>query len=1441
MLCIPFSEISLGTDDTEIKYYIKQKLNHALESFKIANKFLDVLGKIDVVSEANIIKKLLKMPYSKSCVSVIIHKIEDTILLEDFDFTENLRIWEKLKLLLECDSVSNKSEIIMWAIFHHYIYHNLMNSKDKSQSDTNDLDFRNLMAKFLYFKFLAKKGEFPKSLQNLSNIQENSNTFNFWDNQDSLIKFIETMHLANHSSNNDAEYYFSFENLLTRELGLDLSNLLSNNIINRGKPTKTIKDLTYKTPLSIPWPNYEDESKDADYYNDKIMLKKNMDIQPQHDKMLFTHKISDEKDLESYKFESKASEMTALPNDLHLKTLLKENANEMKDTSQNSTFNYDENFWDLPRNYLWNFEDLRMLVRSDLPIFGGGKYPAITLRLKDMNQPGINVLTGLDYWLDNLMCNVPELVMCYHLDGMVKRYEMFKTGEIPELPFCSASPNNQPGSGIESEVPTTFNPDLIRDLARNLLSFVKSKCAKQGHTYWLFKGAGDEVVKLYDLTSLITEFNVSSRDPDHCQARESADQIIQHAATNSIRQQPFNIKNPYTLPVAFLLYRLARPDSEADSRIALLTKCRRLLKNSTKALNNSRDDIPLIVKRKRRKAERRYEKLARQDFNAFTPDSSTVCGENWTRLFVSASLALSEAYIPANSDPFDHDEYSTSQSSPSTLLLCESNKKNRNKKEECVSRPTITKEVIGHESNEGIATRESARVSLTKLMQPRRLRGKKICPNGLVLEDKPLLSQFPLPPSDVIGKRCEAALTCVLEALTCLVNEQNNLQLTKSSLVSQALLLEKLFLLYVTMANIAMDNFNFYSSIQYLQLCAESYEILNSAVDHSLTSNQSSFFPVEPKMFLLPLYESIGDHMIRPDKEPHFTNNNLVVNHYFQNSLQLALDFLKRFALNYENFVERNFAMVERDELLEKFLSTFSEDTIRRDTNEPKSCITRMSITSRTLSTKISPVSYYEKALEIARDLERPTNVIHRISKKLANCLNELANSKINQCKTLVNHCAQLSDEHDVQETYDLIQSILANCENDYSRASTIFESLGDDQNSLLIACNMASLPLIHLAATELPQNRVVPKNWEGFYKKAIKLYESALRRIDVAIGGYSSDKFKIDRHWFLDLRDQSRNALSRTSADLANHILLSSPNSAHALDSAIYHLEYALRVSEGHDARVRYEIGAAYFARAISKETRENNEFEYNGGASFRVAESEDSNRLIPSRKRRNASERLKKLPIYLANLHLDKAVSLYLQQGTCECIVSAFRVEIQRLSFFQHLAFDNDEQRDSPPKLNFDNKPSIVKNVNRVKSMKYLKIMISVFLHSILPILHTYLQSLRNSLKNFDINTKTYGLDRDSLNSFLSILRSLYSVSVNPIIVKDLSRASNSTDRNSKEGDKLLALKNSLDKCINNTFRIDVDCIDERIITDVIVLKSEIARSLDLISLLNIIENIY
>lgn len=36
---------------------------------------------------------------------------------------------------------------------------------------------------------------------------------------------------------------------------------------------------------------------------------------------------------------------------------------------------------------MWTFEDIHMLVGSNMPIFGGGRYPAVSLRLRSDNNP----------------------------------------------------------------------------------------------------------------------------------------------------------------------------------------------------------------------------------------------------------------------------------------------------------------------------------------------------------------------------------------------------------------------------------------------------------------------------------------------------------------------------------------------------------------------------------------------------------------------------------------------------------------------------------------------------------------------------------------------------------------------------------------------------------------------------------------------------------------------------------------------------------------------------------------------------------------------------------------------------------------------------------------------------------------------------------------------
>lgn len=191
------------------------------------------------------------------------------------------------------------------------------------------------------------------------------------------------------------------------------------------------------------------------------------------------------------------------------------------------------------RNVLWTFEDIRMLIGTDMPIFGGPNRPCISLRLRDTAKP-INVLTGIDYWLDNLMCNVPEVVMCYHLDGIVQKYEIIKTEDLPYMENCQ------------------FSPQVVRNVAQNILAFLKANATKAGHTYWLFKGSNDDVVKLYDLTTVC-------KNETNCEPK---------------------LENPFTVPVAMLLYTVAKNMKNSSSKVsakkagsirALLDNCIKLL------------------------------------------------------------------------------------------------------------------------------------------------------------------------------------------------------------------------------------------------------------------------------------------------------------------------------------------------------------------------------------------------------------------------------------------------------------------------------------------------------------------------------------------------------------------------------------------------------------------------------------------------------------------------------------------------------------------------------------------------------------------------------------------------------------------------------------------------------------------------------------------------
>lgn len=57
----------------------------------MAHQFPDCIGDVDVVSDAENIKKLLKIPFnSKAHVSMMIHRVGKTLLIDDFDIYKYL-------------------------------------------------------------------------------------------------------------------------------------------------------------------------------------------------------------------------------------------------------------------------------------------------------------------------------------------------------------------------------------------------------------------------------------------------------------------------------------------------------------------------------------------------------------------------------------------------------------------------------------------------------------------------------------------------------------------------------------------------------------------------------------------------------------------------------------------------------------------------------------------------------------------------------------------------------------------------------------------------------------------------------------------------------------------------------------------------------------------------------------------------------------------------------------------------------------------------------------------------------------------------------------------------------------------------------------------------------------------------------------------------------
>lgn len=133
-------------------------------SFKMAQLFMDCVGEVDVISDSENIKNLLKLPYTqKGVISMLVHRVGNTLLIDEFDLHKYL--------LRKSDED--------WKWLRSFIFENIQKSlSDKDRSVLNKHNTRemiqqnNLMSKFLYYSIEDSSNEGQKVEQELQKEQQ---------------------------------------------------------------------------------------------------------------------------------------------------------------------------------------------------------------------------------------------------------------------------------------------------------------------------------------------------------------------------------------------------------------------------------------------------------------------------------------------------------------------------------------------------------------------------------------------------------------------------------------------------------------------------------------------------------------------------------------------------------------------------------------------------------------------------------------------------------------------------------------------------------------------------------------------------------------------------------------------------------------------------------------------------------------------------------------------------------------------------------------------------------------------------------------------------------------------------------------------------------------------------------------------------------------------
>lgn len=254
-------------------------------SLLIAHQYPDFVGEVDVISSADDIKKLLKIPFSTKELSLTVNRVGKSLLLNEIDIPALLKSY-----------CNRNGEDLQWL---HKLYCSAVDAPENSQfypkkRNREQCDLQKILSKFMHYSIEDSKETTEESALGPDCVNENFGA--------PALESVESHNRRRKLSR-------------TRSLTLvETSDLID------------------------------------DYSVDQI--------------------VCSDTTLSTKQFPRRGS----LPDEGAQRPVLS-----MPYLRASEFEGNDSGF---EREILWTFEDIRMLVGSDLPIFGGGKYPTVSLRLR---------------------------------------------------------------------------------------------------------------------------------------------------------------------------------------------------------------------------------------------------------------------------------------------------------------------------------------------------------------------------------------------------------------------------------------------------------------------------------------------------------------------------------------------------------------------------------------------------------------------------------------------------------------------------------------------------------------------------------------------------------------------------------------------------------------------------------------------------------------------------------------------------------------------------------------------------------------------------------------------------------------------------------------------------------------------------------------------------